>query len=963
MATYFLWGSIAFLVLALLIGFFIGLGRGIKRSSTHIVFAVASIIIAFFITAPITNAIMEVNINVDGSLVSIKDYIIQMISQNMFDLSNFDSASAFIQNLPSAILNPIVFMVIMVLVYFLMDIIYLVVARVSFGTKRKDFSSHKPHRLSGAFVGLVESFLFVFVLFAPLTSLTNTYAEIASASATSQTQTLSEGNGEKLPTLGDILNEQVPPEVNEIINAYNNSALGKVCSIFGFDDAMFDAFSTFEIDGEPINFRSEIVVIADSYNDVVIFYNDVADNNFENLDFTPIKTSLNSLIDNNLFKTVIADTVRDFVVNFDEIKDSFDTEIPEVVQKIINDVQTRFSEENFDAYTYLSSDLKSVLNVVEALVNDGTLQEIVNLDTSNIENVMNFVVNNEETVSTTLKGVVGLNLVGDALPTFLEMASNELENAYQNEEGIIVGINTAVTKDELNGMVDSLLSIINEIKTLNDKENILDIIEADDILNAILNLNDIGGVLDSFGEILDEVNSLKIFNYTTKVEEKDVEVHAFENILKIMGIDVLGDDAHVDSALTTLNTYSSFFDYIKNPIVTIVDSGLVDVLNGGGEDFNAILDILTEKVNEDREFLAKLIMPFYDLDKASFNGQSLKEMVFDQVITTLEENLDGFVALSEGEDTYENWYEKLSSIGDLLNVLNDGDIEGQTYLKYMLSDNADQFELFSQMNKDNKVDDLLNILFANNMYRPLHETLFSEIDKQVGGITGVTPTTTYSNLQEKQEVYVSTIIELLNALNSNAINSPNLQEKLVLIGQVLDVLKTSAQENVFKEVFINIIWYLTGDVIDDNPIYSSQEPNENAEDIKAYIGVKDKATGYYDNSLSYEILMTEVCDVIDFADALNANISGIELNSGEDVTKFVQAIFSTIDTLYENDIDKGVQVINNAQKIVTGILDETAITKYGEQITTAIDTVFDDSIKAGYSAFKQPLKNLLGLGV
>ena len=103
--------------------------------------------------------------------------------------------------------------------------------------------------------------------------------------------------------------------------------------------------------------------------------------------------------------------------------------------------------------------------------------------------------------------------------------------------------------------------------------------------------------------------------------------------------------------------------------------------------------------------------------------------------------------------------------------------------------------------------------------------------------------------------------------------------------------------------------------------------------------------------------------IIDFADALNANISGIELNSGEDVTKFVQAIFSTIDTLYENDIDKGVQVINNAQKIVTGILDETAITNYGEQITTAIDTVFDDSRKDGYSAFKQPLKNLLGLGV
>ena len=253
MATYFLWGSIALIVIVLIIGFFVGFGRGVKRSSTHVLFVVASVIIAFFITKPITNAIMNVNIQVDGNIVAIKDYIINVISENFVDLSNFDSASAFIQGLPTAIANPIIFLVLMILVFFVMEIIYLIVARISFGRRKKDFENHKPHRVSGGVIGMVEAFLFMIVLFAPITSLTNTYSEIlAQSPTTSQSEMISQSEGQYLQTIDDLTGQNIPPVVNEAIEGFNNSAIGKICSLGGFDDAMFDGLSNFEVNGEEI---------------------------------------------------------------------------------------------------------------------------------------------------------------------------------------------------------------------------------------------------------------------------------------------------------------------------------------------------------------------------------------------------------------------------------------------------------------------------------------------------------------------------------------------------------------------------------------------------------------------------------------------------------------------------------------------------------------------------------------
>ena len=957
MATYFLWGSIALIVVLLLIGFLVGMYRGLKRTSLHILFVLVSVVIAFFVTRPITDAILNTNISYNGTLMPISEYIVQLISDNLVDLSHFDSASEFIKQLPSAVTSPIVFIVVMLVMFLIFEIIYLITARISFGSKKKDFSTNKPRRVPGAFIAMAETFMFLLVLFAPITSLTHTYEEIVTTASTSTST-----SENAMPTLGDQLSSALPPEVNDAILSFNDSAFGVICSAGGFDDALFDGLSDVKIDGEKINVRKEIVTLAGAYDEVAIFVNEVSANNYESLDFAPIKACVTEVVNNNLFKTVLTDTLKDFIVNFDTLKDELGlTDIPEEVIDIIHDLQAKLTED-FDFYTYLSSDILSVLDIADKIITSGTLEEYMSLENVDAENILNLIVNNEEAVSPSFKSALTLNLVSDTLPRLLELLSTELQKGFENAENI--GLNTTLTREDMESMVDSLMSIATELKTLNDQNDIFGLIESEDIVDSILNLNDIGGVLDGLGGVLDEAHSLKILNF----ERESVSYNTLDGIMESMGFKLIGDDVHVtDGTLATIDTYSDFFGYIKTPILSIKEAGLTAILDEN-VNFDAVLDIIKTEVQKDDEFLAKLIMPFYDLDKTSFNDQTLKAMVFDTVINQLAENLDGFIKLKDGEDTYENYYAKLASIGELLNELSSNSItvtedSGEVtydYFDYIMLDNADYFTLISDMQEKNVIDNILTLLFENNMYSPLHEKIFPQIDSELGGITGVTPTTDYGNIAEKSDTYIEVIKALLEAINDESMNSDKITDKLPVIGKVLDTLKVSAESGVFDDVFVNIIWYLTGDVIDNNPIYVGQQANSEYERIKEYLGVTEVATGYYEIA-SYEEIMNEIVSVIELADRLSTDLGEIDIESPEGVSNFVSTFKQTIDELYGDDITSATEVIGNASKLANDLLTGDEVSEYGDEIASAIDIVFESDVSDENRELANAIKALLGV--
>ena len=478
MATYFLWGSIGLIVFAILIAFLVGMYRGLKRSATHVIFVLVSVVVAFFVTRPITNAILGVNINFEGTLMTISDYIVKMISDNFVDLSNFDSASVFVKQLPGAIASPIVFIVVMLLMLLLFEIFYLITARISFGTKKKDFSANKPHRLPGGFIAMAETFMFLLVLFAPITSLAHTYEELAVASTTVSTQAENENT---MPTISEQLSGMLPKEVTEAVVAFNDSAFGVICSAGGFDDALFDGLSNVKIDGEKINVRKEIVTLASTYDEVAVFVNEVNANNFEDLNFKPLKESLVKVLKNNLFKTVVTDTLGDFIVKFDDVSAQLNLSVPEEVKGLIYDLQAKFVE-GFDFYTYLTEDLIDVLDIVDNVITSGTLKDYMAIENVEIEGVLNLVVNKEETVSSSLKSALTLNVVTDTLPRIVDILSAELKKAFENNENI--GLNNSLSKEDMEAMVDSLMNVAKEVKALNDENDLFALVESEDIVRA-----------------------------------------------------------------------------------------------------------------------------------------------------------------------------------------------------------------------------------------------------------------------------------------------------------------------------------------------------------------------------------------------------------------------------------------------------------------------------------------------
>lgn len=983
MAVYFLWGSIALIVLVLLCGFLTGFYRGLKRSSLHVLFAVVSVVVAFFITKPITNAILGININVDGSLISIGDYIVQLVSQNLVDLSYFDTASTFIQQLPTAILNPIIFLIILLLVYLVMDIIYLIVARVSFGTKKADFEKHKPWRWPSGAIGLCEAFLFMIVLFAPITSLTYTYEEIMTSPTTAEY--VSPEGDNYLKTIKEYSSSALPETVNEVILSFNDSAIGVICSAGGFDDAMFDGLSSFSIDGESVGVRGELVNLAHTYDEFVVVYNDIMSEDYTNLNITNLKNNLTTLIQNNLFKKVITDTVQDFIVNYDALKLELGiTNVPPELEEVIDFMQDKFQDPNFSLYDYISSDLITALDVADNVISDDIMDKFSSLDTSNISAVINFALDEQTLIQTSLNSLLTLNTVSDVMPQLLELASNALQEQFTNEEGIVVGLNTSVNSTDLTSVVSSVFKILNDVDVINEANNnqLFEIFNSENILESILGLNDVEAVIDGMGGILDEASSLSIFNYTSGEEQ----INSFNNVLKIMGIDVLGDEVLANSTIvdgvlvsdemTTINSYTAFFNHIKEPVLTIINSGLTDILNEE-VDTNAVIEILTEQVELNPNFVADLLMPFYELDKATISGSSLKAMVFDNVKNMLEENLNGFITFEETEDNYVNWYNNLASIGELLSVMSDGNIQVEensyTYLEYLMQENqenVDYLTLIENMQTDGNVSALLNVVFNNNMYNPLNDQLFSTFDSMLEEITKVNPQSEAykTNLQANADLYVSTINTLIETLLSSDMQSENLQDKLLPIGRALDTLKVSAKNNVLNEIFVNIIWYLTGDVIGDNPIYADQTPNHDfADEIKAQIGIAEDEidTGYYEVE-SYAEIMQQVLEVVDFAgnlsEALDSVLNGKPI-SEENIESYLDTAIETINSEFttggEYDETKALEVINRASEITSDFVNEE-MQQYSTQIEELLNSkVSDDTISPNLA---NAIKNLFGIG-
>ena len=224
MESIILWVSVGLFALAVLIGLVVGLSRGLKRSALHLLFFAVSIVVSFLLTKTITNAVLGITLPIDNGKYTISEYIMYLIEREV-DISSFETAGIFIENIPNAIVAPIIFIVLTLVFFLLFDIAYLITARLTFGKKKEDFQENKPYRAYGGLIGMVEGIFMIVLLFAPLSSLTSTYNEITHISDVSIS---TQENSNNMRYVSEVVSDIVPEEVNDAIIAWDKSVLGKL---------------------------------------------------------------------------------------------------------------------------------------------------------------------------------------------------------------------------------------------------------------------------------------------------------------------------------------------------------------------------------------------------------------------------------------------------------------------------------------------------------------------------------------------------------------------------------------------------------------------------------------------------------------------------------------------------------------------------------------------------------------
>ena len=128
------------LALFIVLGFFWGLGRGLKKSALRIVFFVVFSVAAFFLSSVITATIANISITVDGESQTLSELVLSAILSSPEIKDFYDSSTAIqglIAQLPLMVLNVLVFIVLLIVFKFLSWLFFAITARIVFRRTKK----------------------------------------------------------------------------------------------------------------------------------------------------------------------------------------------------------------------------------------------------------------------------------------------------------------------------------------------------------------------------------------------------------------------------------------------------------------------------------------------------------------------------------------------------------------------------------------------------------------------------------------------------------------------------------------------------------------------------------------------------------------------------------------------------------------------------------------------------------
>ena len=340
-------------IVALGLGVYFSYRRGLKGSLVHFAFVLTSFVIAVFVTFPITRAVLGIQVGVtsSGEIITLGSYISSSLTQTTVAIPLFSSIA-------SALISPFVFLVMAALFYAIFEIGY-ILANKFWLKKTAVMKEPKEHKKYGLIVGAFECLLVTLLAFMPLTTLTSTVEELSTS------QTTEPGS------IGNLLNENLPPIVTEFVAYYNSSPIGVLTNWGSLNEPITSAVSPIYAGQTQLSLKQDLLPIAKDYDKVL-----EAISGENGIDYDTLREVADDVLNSKVF-TALEGEFKIIIENKESFVSSLnlDRALSFAVTDILTNFEIKFEESSFDFKGYMSENIEIALDELEHNVNLQTISD------------------------------------------------------------------------------------------------------------------------------------------------------------------------------------------------------------------------------------------------------------------------------------------------------------------------------------------------------------------------------------------------------------------------------------------------------------------------------------------------------------------------------------------------------------------------------------------------------------
>lgn len=606
-------------VIFVLAGFLLGLWKGGKKAGLRFVVFCCFAAFTFLFSQMIAKAVVNINITVDGESLSIsqliENYILE-IDKVAYFYSVSDSFAQVVHNIPVAVVNLVVFVVLLYVFAFVGWIVYLILSAIFLKERKKpyiikngkaqvvdDYPKQKKHRLLGAFIGVLQALILVFLTFMPITAGATTIAGYINSSDGNVAYAM-ESEVEYTPT-SKMLRESLPQEAIDLINEYTSTLTSKMYSAVDLDKVCFDILTTVKVGDETIVLRKELNNFANIYDSVEFLTNfKVGRDKFKDINFDLLETAINKVFESGFFKTLLPDTVEFIVEDLVSENPQLGINLPEgylrYLQVINDEIQDGAKNDSINFY---KTEIYSVFGVIKSFAQSGIADELVNekIDIDKIISLIN--ANNRVFVSNLTNNLFESKF---AKSMFVEYLNVLLEKADTIDNEISVPsidkslVNWSKVKVELTDTLNQFLDIYenfnqnvdgNISQLMSNPELVLNL----DIDRFTLNLTNIMNNIQS-SALLVTSNNASIYNSL-------IDLFETTNYSKYVDLTVFKQQ----------NKWNEELGYLKTALNAIKDSGISTSLFGDNLDAKIVIDNLAKKdIDTNKTYIRQVLEPLLE---------------------------------------------------------------------------------------------------------------------------------------------------------------------------------------------------------------------------------------------------------------------------------------------------------------------------------------------------------------